>query len=268
MQKFELGHSFVMPLPGLSPSNKPLEMIWVEPGSFMMGSPLDEPWRDTYYSEEPFRATLQYGYWLGKYPVTQAQWLSVMKSGPNQPGDCPDCPAVNMDWHLAIAFCEVLNSQFIDRLPKGYFFSLPTEVQWEYACRADTQTAFYDGNDEESLSKVAWHRDNSGGRLHPVGEKLANAWGFHDILGNIWEWTYNEVSYLPRTDTTDWVAEGTYYGEMRMIRSGTYAEPFQEGCHNCSDRMEAYARVTSPALGFRLCLRKVYETFHLGLIRG
>lgn len=224
----------------------------------MMGSPENELGRDNYYDQTPFRVVHQNGYWLGKYPVTQAQWQTVMNNNPSHNPSCMDCPVENVNWHLAIAFCEILNSQFQNSLPKGYFFSLPTEAQWEYACRADTHSTFYTGNDEEAVKKAAWYIANSANHSHRVGEKQANPWGFYDMLGNVSEWCYDEVDNYPSLDIVDWVATGTHYSPLRMIRGGCYRSTIEDGSLRCSGRIEVFARVPLPYIGFRLCLRSIY----------
>lgn len=257
---FEIGRSETISLPGLSKDCIPLEMLWVAPGEFRMGGSPSELLYNSYADEKQFKSIISNGYWLGKYPVTQYQWQTVMKSLPKQPIFCPDCPIVNIDWHHALAFCEVLNSQLLNRLPPGYIFSLPTETQWEYACRAGTQTTFYNGNDLNMVKHIAWFSENSDLQIQPSGKKLANAWGFHDLLGNVSEWCFDEWGPYPNGESEDWVADKGYYESyFRVVRGGEYTSIISDGSLKCSGRIEMPTRAKSPIVGLRLSLRLIYD---------
>lgn len=254
------GQPLTIPLPQLTSHHTPLHMLWVEPGSFLMGSLPGTLWRNDYVDDLPFHATISQGYWLGQYPVTQAQWRTLIVHDPSPPPSCTNCPVSMISWPMAIAFCELLNALLPDLLPPGYIFSLPTEAQWEYACRAGTQTPFYHGDRVEDLPKVAWYADNSDDHPHPVGEKTPNAWGFHDMLGNVHEWCYDEVAPYPRQPTTDWTTEGDQYCRLRIIRGGSYGSPLYDRILCCTARTEMYARRAVAGQGFRLCARLVYPS--------
>ena len=180
------------------PNDVNLEMIWIKPGVFTMGSPENELGRND--DEIQHEVTLSEGYWLGKYEVTQNQYKAVMGVNPsffkgaNLPVEC-------VGWDDANNFCAKLTAREREagRLPKGYEYTLPTEAQWEYACRAGTTTAFNNGKDIPSadqrwnqpcpnLDEVGWCQYNSDGTTHSVGQKLPNAWGFYDMHGNVLEW--------------------------------------------------------------------------------
>ncbi len=133
--------------------------------------------------------TITKPFWLGKTVVTQSQWKAVMGNNPSHfKGD--DLPVEQVSWHDAVAFCEKLNAMKRDTVPDGYHYTLPTEAQWEYACRAGTTTRFYYGDDPDygQLEKYAWDGYNSSDKTHPVGEKLPNEWGLYDMHGNVFEW--------------------------------------------------------------------------------
>jgi len=163
-------------------------MRWIPPGSFMMGSPKDELGR--YDDEGPqHRVELTQGYWLMETPCTQAFWEKVTGSNPSRFKGA-EHPVECVNWHAAVAFCEKLQSL----LPGSgsEVFQLPTEAQWEYACRAETKAPTYSGgNTYEQLDKIAWYKDNSEGRTHRVREKAPNGWGLFDMLGDVWEWFSN-----------------------------------------------------------------------------
>lgn len=248
-----LGQPFLLHLRDLPDAATALALTWLPAGAFVMGSPSAEPNR--VQEEEPqFFATLSEGFWLGKCPVTQAQWQSVMGSYPRPLQELnPNCPMDNVSWHDAIKFCEELNGQFSDRLPAGYRFSLPTEVQWEYSCRAGTQTIYNVGDTLADLDRAAWHKDNSSGRPHPVGEKEPNAWGLHDMHGNTFEWCFDSPSAYPRAQATDWI--GTGGGYVRSIRSSSWSTSREATDHRCACRGADIPSAKAPWFGFRLCLR-------------
>ncbi len=181
-----------------------LEMVWIEPGSFMMGSPEDET---------QHRVTLTKGYWLGKYEVTQAQWEAVMGRG-NIPSKFkgPDLPVESVSWDDCKGFVQKLNAKLGS---EGGGFRLPTEAEWEYACRAGT-TGGYAG----VLGDLGWYDGNSGSTPHPVGEKRANAWGIYDMHGNVWEWCEDWRGDYPSGSVTDPTGPST--GSNRVCRGGSW----------------------------------------------
>jgi uncharacterized protein (TIGR02996 family) len=155
-----------------------LEMVLIPPGSFLMGSPEDEPSRIS--DEGPrHRVTLTEGYWLGIYPVTQAQWRAVMGDNPSRfsGGQRPVEQVSRAD---AVAFCADLARRV------GRPFRLPTEAEWEYACRAGTTTAYHFG--PAATAKLASFDGQHGEETTPVGRFPPNAWGLYDMHGNVWEW--------------------------------------------------------------------------------
>ena len=248
-----LGKSFSF-LVELSNDALPLVMLWLEAGNFMMGSPEDEPWRLA-DEERPFNAVLSSGFWLGKYPITQAQWEAVMGYNPSQfKQNGVNRPVENVNWHNAMAFCKALNQQYTSDLPAGYQFCLPAEVQWEYACRAGTESMFYSGSTEADLARIAWYAGNSSGQTHPVGEKEPNAWGLHDMQGNVMEWCYDVPSEYPSDSALDW--QGPKDGPVRNFRSGAWGTPFNEGGDfRSASRGYGPPEVIRSWFGFRLSLR-------------
>jgi formylglycine-generating enzyme required for sulfatase activity len=159
-----------------------MEFVWIEPGCFRMGASDDEP-ANLKEERPPFRVELTQGFWIGRYPVTQSQWMAIMSTNPSFHSNEPsDCPVENVSWHDAASFCAGLNSIIADTFPGALRAQLPWESQWEYACRAGTSTIFYSGDSEHDLDRIAWYAGNSDGKTHPVGLKEPNAWGLHDMV--------------------------------------------------------------------------------------
>ena len=158
-------------------NNVKLEMVTIPAGSFTMGS--DE---SDYDYEKPQHQVKLQEFYLGKYPVTQEQYQAIMGNNPSKFKDNPKNPVENVSWNDAQSFCQKLNQK------TGKKYRLPTEAEWEYACRAGTQTRYYFGDDEKQLGEYAWFDKNSDSKTHPVGQKKPNNWGLHDMSGNVWEW--------------------------------------------------------------------------------
>ena len=253
---YELGVDITVPITALPPDSKVLEMLWIRPGVFMMGSPADEPGH-SYEDTLPFEVTLTKGFWLSKYPITQAQYRVVMDNNPSHIiGTSIDCPVENVSWHDAIAFCEVFNKQLASDLPEGYLFSLPTEAQWEYTCRADAQVDYRKGINPKELSKRAWHKKNSHGKTHPVGEKQPNPWGLYDMLGNVMAWCFDAPSEYPRDPTIDWVGNGDT--SFRTMRGSAWSAPPSAVDFRCSASGYAEPETKRPWFGFRLSIRAIH----------
>ena len=157
-----------------------IDMAVIPPGTFMMGSTPSEPGRNP--RERQHEVTITKGFWLGKYAVTQAQWQAVMGNNPSKFKGDDQRPVELVSWDNCQQFLQKLNAL------GGGEFRLPTEAEWEYACRAGSSTAFCFGDNQAQLDDYAWYSKNSGGQTHPVGQKTPNAWGLYDMHGNVWEW--------------------------------------------------------------------------------
>lgn len=163
------------------------EMVRIPSGSFVMGSPrqVDQAAAaagvKTAGDEEPTRKVSIATFVIGKYEVTQAQWVAVMGSNPSSvKGD--NLPVDSVSWDDVQAFIQKLNAR------TGKRYRLPTEAEWEYAARAGSPALYFFGNDPAQLDRYAWFESNAGGASHPVGQKQPNKFGLYDVYGNVWEW--------------------------------------------------------------------------------
>ncbi len=183
-------------------------MIRVPAGSFTIGSPESEDGHRAW--EQQREVTFASDFYLGKTPVTQDQFEAVTGTNPAVHEQIGDAPVDSVDWGSANAYCRKLTELDRDVLPDGWEYRLPTEAEWEYACRAGSSEPRH-GEPQD----VAWHHDNAGGRPHAVSQKTPNAWGFQDMLGNVWEWCQDWfVANSCRS-----VRGGSYFNSARFCRS-------------------------------------------------
>ena len=203
------------PLPGM-------EFVRIPTGSFMMGSPPSEKrYRDEVLQH---RVTLK-SFYMQTTEVTQRQWREVMGSNPsNFMGD--NLPVEQVSWNDCQEFIRKLNQR-----DPGKGYRLPTEAEWEYACRAGTTTRYYSGSSDSDLGGVGWYEGNSGSKTHPVGQKQPNGWGLYDMHGNVWEWcedkwhdNYNGgpadgSAWVSGSDNSRVYRGGSWYNNGRRCRS-------------------------------------------------
>lgn len=186
---------------------------WVPPGRFIMGSPSDEANRDK--DEVQHEVEFNRGFFMAETECTQAQWEAVMPSNPSH-GKAPDHAVNQVNWRESQDYCRALTRLHRSHglIPEGWEWDLPTEAQWEYACRAGTTGAF-----AGDLSALAWIESNSDGKPHAVKTRQPNAWGLHDLHGNVWEWCrdwYGDYSTNAVQDPT-----GPSAGLFRCYRGGS-----------------------------------------------
>jgi formylglycine-generating enzyme required for sulfatase activity len=290
---------------------------WCPPGEFIMGSPVDEPGRD--HDETQHRVQITRGFWLGETEVTQGQWTKVMgqtlrhqarkmlddprryrmggrdvtlREASNAlksneiasvcAAEAPNVPVYYVSWNDAAEFCSRMTSleRAANRLPAGSVYSLPTEAEWEYACRAGTTTAtyagemvvlgennapvlhdiaFYGGNSSVDYRGRGWTTNNWPHQAFPgkiagprrVGQKAPNAWGLRDILGNLYEWVQDYSGYYPQRDVAD--PRGPTTGEKKVFRGGSWNH-YGTMCR-AARRFEEIPTIRLNYIGFRLALR-------------
>jgi formylglycine-generating enzyme required for sulfatase activity len=218
-----------------------MEFVLIPAGEFLMGSP-DR--YDGYDEERPaHEVQISQSFYLGKYEVTQAQWEAVMRNNPSRFTGDPNRPVENVSWEEVQGFIRKLNTKERDAP-----YRLPTEAEWEYACRAGSTTVYNFGDNKSRLGRYAWYKANAGREPHPVGQLQPNAWGLYDMHGNVWEWVqdrYNSEEYSAKTVTVkdpqgpssdsyrDRVSRGGSWGDdpwsCRSARRGHVTPDFHEG---------------------------------------
>lgn len=278
-ETFDSNQDFTLSLTNSTTTNTAtLDMIWCPPGTFMMGSPTNELGR--FDREDLHQVTLTKGFWLGKYEVTQAQYLAVMGKYPssfstNKNYAGLDKPVVNLSINEARSFCLKLTQieRAAGRISPYYEYTLPTEAQWEYACRAGSTSALYNGRELTStngycasLENIAWYNNNTqsgiaGAHVQDVGQKLPNGWGLYDMLGNAGEFcSDNWVQHLGTNAVTD--PEPSSSSSYSVIRGGYWyasSDASIDSCRNpkicrSSYRNSYYSTHCDNYIGFRVAL--------------
>ncbi len=238
-------------------------LVHIPAGEFMMGSPKNEPGR--YDDESLHRKRLTRPFLMAATPVTRAQHVAIMRANPSRFSGQSNGrhPVERVSWDDAIEYCNALSARegraaawtqrgdLWVRVPNAEGYTLPTETQWEWACRAGARTAYWSGPDESDLAAVGWYGGNSGGKTHPVGEKnRPNPWGLHDMHGNVWEWTTDWFAPYPEAAPDDYA--GPESGFHRVVRGGSWYD-------DARNVRAAYRGRRSPGdrdggLGFRVVL--------------
>jgi formylglycine-generating enzyme required for sulfatase activity len=223
-----------------------MEFMLILAGEFDMGSPselhIDNDERPVHH------VNITKSFYLGKFEVTQKQWVEVMGSNPSHfKGD--DRPVEQISWKDVQEFVRKLNAMEGDDK-----YCLPSEAEWEYACRAGTTTRYSFDNNELRLGDYAWYADNSGSKTHPVGQKNPNPWGLYDMHGNVWEWVQDNWHYNYEGAPTDGSAWDDGSGPIRIFRGGSWN--FKAWSCRSADRSGDDWQYCYDNLGFRL-LREV-----------
>ena len=214
-----------------------LDLVLIPAGKFMMGSakPGQSPAHEI---------TITQPFYMSKFLVTQAQFQQITGGNPSKYKNSKDNPVETVGWELAQTFCKKASDHTKSTV------TLPTEAQWEYACRAGTTTAFNTGDTDADLEKAGWYSTNAQGTTHPCGSKAPNAWGLYDMHGNVWEWCSDWFGddYYAKSPAQD--PTGPEQGQLRVMRGGALDTP--AGC--CAS---AYRYSFEPArkfdnMGFRV----------------
>jgi len=219
------------------PGNSNITLAWCPAGNFRMGAHSNDKFK---YDNEYPQANVYFrkGFWIGITPVTIKQYCSMLGNLPGFMNYDENLPVVDMQWDIAKKFCNVLSKklQEIKFISEETFVDLPTEAQWEYACRAGTDSIWHFGNELENLTNYAWYKENSDKTFHPVAQKLPNQWGIYDMYGNVSEWTLGNFylyklfhSEKPSNDplfefsnsTTMVVRGGGFRSPAKLCRSST-----------------------------------------------
>ncbi|MEA2051312.1 MAG: formylglycine-generating enzyme family protein [Euryarchaeota archaeon] len=220
-----------------------MEFVLIPAGEFEMGSPNEGP---------VHHVTIKNPFYMGKYEVTQEQWRAIMGDNPSYFTGDDNLPVEQVSWDEVQDFIRKLNEK--EGTTK---YQLPSEAEWEYACRAGTSTRYSFGDSESELGDYAWYCSNSGSQTHPVGQKKANPWGLYDMHGNVWEWVqdccHDGYNGAP-TDGSAWILACEYYGACqgahRFNRGGSWGG-IAWSCR--SARHDGYdPRARYDDLGFRI----------------
>lgn len=233
-----------------------LELRWIAPGSFSMSSPEREVGRWEYEGPQ-HEVTISRGFWLGATPVTQEQWRAVVGSNPSRFKGAKR-PVEQVSWEECVAWCGRVN----ELLP-GLGARLPSEAEWEYACRAGTKSAFNNGADctvpngeDPALAALGWYDRNSNEETHPVGLKKPNRWGLKDMHGNVWEWCLDLFGESDRENP--YSPTGPKPGTSRVVRGGSSFNLARNS--RSASRGGSHLGVRYVSLGFRLAAREERES--------
>jgi len=233
-----------------------MKFVWISPGSFMMGSPKEEVLRRK--DETQHKVTLTKGFYMGVYTVTQEEWQAIMGKNPSKFQGDKKLPVDSVSWNDSQEFIKKLRDQDKDKKP----YRLPTEAEWEYACRAGTTTPFYFGanistdqvnygNDDSSQGRAYGNKEKDVFRKKttPVGSFPANAWGLHDMHGNVWQWCQDWYAEYPQNDVVD--PQGPETGTGRTHRGGSWN--YTPNICRSAFRNSHGPRSASPPFSFRVC---------------
>jgi formylglycine-generating enzyme required for sulfatase activity len=272
--------------------------VLIHGGTFLMGSPADEPCREAFgapSNESQHQVTLTHDFELSAFEATAAEFSSLMSYDPSQPSGCQGhCPVDGVSWHQAAAYCNALSreagltecyscagesstvscAEATGNTGAGFYacpgYRLPTDAEWEYAYRAGTSTAYYSGTNtasgclecatlRENPDSIGWYCANAGGIKHAVGQKQPNAWGIYDLAGNVWEWV-NDWSQSDLGVGAVIDPAGPASGARRLVRGGSWHEApvYLRAAKRDSDLPTVTTDEDGGSLGLR-CVRSIHE---------
>ena len=226
-----------------------MKFVWIPPGTFMMGSPKEEKLRQD--SETQHKVTLTKGFYMGVHTVTQEQWMEVMGKNPSVFKGEKNLPVEKVSWDDCQEFIKKLREK--DKKP----YRLPSEAEWEFCCRAGTKTPFHFGEiistDQANYNGKGVYGDGKIGvnrmKTTPVGTFSANAWGLHDMHGNVWQWCQDRYGDYPQNEVVD--PQGPEKGALRVLRGGSWNYT-PVNCRS-AHRYKAGGGARNAGIGCRLC---------------
>jgi formylglycine-generating enzyme required for sulfatase activity len=230
-----------------------MKLVLIPKGTFMMGSPESDVNRQK--NETQHEVTISKDFYLGVHEVTQAQYEKVIGKNPSHfqgavvSNENADIPVENVSWDDAVEFCKKL-SDLPEEKKAGRVYRLPTEAEWEYACRAGSKTAYSFDDEEGLLPEYGWFKRNSSNRTHTVGLLESNAWGLYDMHGNVWEWCSDWYGEYPKGAVSD--PTGPCEGSFRVFRGGSWGSEAAD-CRSASRRWNVPS-IRGGYLGFRVAL--------------
>lgn len=243
-----------------APSNvmPALGMVWIKPGTFLMGSPASELGRGD--DETQHSVTLTKGFYMGVHEVTQAEYQSVLGNNPSAFTGDANRPVEQVTWSQATTYCATLTNieQAAGRIPSSWSYRLPTEAEWEYCCRAGARTTRFGYGDDlnaAALTNYAWYSSNSGNTTHPVEQKHGNAWGLMDMHGNVFEWCLDYFDAYPAGSAID--PQGPKTGTWRASRGGSWG--YNASFCRSAQRGSNNPDLVSSYFGFRVVLAPVLQ---------
>jgi formylglycine-generating enzyme required for sulfatase activity len=230
-----------------------MKLVRIPKGTFMMGSPESDLNRQN--NETQHEVTISKDFYLGVHDVTQAQYEKVIGKNPSHfqgavvSNENADIPVENVSWDDAVEFCKKL-SDLPEEKKAGRLYRLPTEAEWEYACRAGSKTAYSFDDEEGLLPEYGWFKRNSSNRTHTVGLLESNAWGLYDMHGNVWEWCSDRYGEYPKGAVSD--PTGPKEGSFRVLRGGSW----NDGAARCRSASRGWIdpSIRISGLGFRVAL--------------
>ena len=209
------------------------------------------------FNRQSYTVTISRDFWIGKYEVTQAEYGALMGKNPSHFQNRPTAPVEKVTYFDAMSYCTALTQgeRQAGRISPEFEYRLPSEAQWEYACRAGTTNLYSFGDEQKEAAQYSWTWENSEETTHPVGLKLPNPWGLYDMHGNVWEWCLDWFGEYPASDTTD--PKGDTKGKFKVFRGGGWNNEAQFA--RSANRFMMAPASGIHFVGFRVVLDRVYD---------